>query len=264
MKIGGLFLSLSFFLTLPAMADDLPNPVSPTAASLTGSGSDGTEWTFTFAPYFWMAGISGDVAQFHGPTIQVDRSFRDIFEDFDIGGMALAEFRHGKFSVLGDVIYTKLNSSNATPRGIFARDVEVTSKTFTGFLGAGYTLAEGSAGRLDLAAGARMWSVSTEIDIDGGRFDGRSFSDSATWVDGMVGLRGGYAVTPSLFLSGWAFVGAGGADLDWDLAATFGYRFNESLTALAGYRGLGVDYDRNGFAYDVVQHGPVVGLALQF
>lgn len=109
-----------------------------------------------------------------------------------------------------------------------------------------------------------MWSVSTEIDIDGGRFDGRSFSDSATWVDGMVGLRGGYAVTPSLFLSGWAFVGAGGADLDWDLAATFGYRFNESLTALAGYRGLGVDYDRNGFAYDVVQHGPVVGLALQF
>ena len=264
MKIGGLFFFLSLLVTAPGMASDLQNPVAPDAAMVEGVGRDGAGWSFSFAPYFWMAGISGDVAQFHGPLIHIDRSFRDIFADFDIGGMALAELRHGRFSLLGDVIYTKISSSDATPRGIFARDVEVTSKTFTGFLGAGYALAEGPAGRLDLAAGGRVWSVKTEIDIDGGRFDGRSFSDTATWVDGMVGIRGNYSLTPRASLMGWAFVGGGGADLGWDAAATFGYRINGSLTALAGYRGLGVDYDRNDFTYDVVQHGPILGLALQF
>ena len=264
MKIAGLFLSLALFLATPAIASDLPNPLAPEAATIEGTSSAGEDWTFTLAPYFWMAGISGDVAQFHGPTIHIDRSFQDIFADFDIGGMALAELRHGKFSLLGDVIYTEITSSDATPRGVFARDVDVTSKTFTGFLGAGYTLAEGPAGHLDLAGGARLWSVKAEAEISGGRFDGRSFSDSATWVDGMVGVRGGYSFTPNFFLTGWAFVGAGGADLGWDVAATLGYRINGTFSALAGYRGLGVDYEKNDFAYDVVQHGPIIGLSLHF
>ena len=48
--------------------------------------------------------------------------------------------------------------------------------------------------------------------------DGQSFSDGATWVDGLVGIRGNYSFTPQFYFTGWALVGAGGADIDWDVA----------------------------------------------
>jgi hypothetical protein len=31
------------------------------------------------------------------------------------------------------------------------------------------------------------------------------------------------------------------------------------ISLVAGYRGLGVDYENNGFVFDVVQHGPILG-----
>jgi len=33
---------------------------------------------------------------------------------------------------------------------------------------------------------------------------------------------------------------------------------------MLGYRALGVNFNRNGFVYNVVQQGPIVGLAYQF
>ena len=34
--------------------------------------------------------------------------------------------------------------------------------------------------------------------------------------------------------------------------------------ASLGYRALGVDYENDGFVYDVVQHGPVLGMVFRF
>lgn len=63
---------------------------------------------------------------------------------------------------------------------------------------------------------------------------------------------------------GWALVGAGQADLDWDLAAGIGYHINETFSATLGYRALGVDYSEDGFLFDVVQQGPIRRLTIRF
>ena len=68
----------------------------------------------------------------------------------------------------------------------------------------------------------------------------------------------------NVYLSGWGLVGAGQAKRDWDLAAIVGYRINDSLSAVAGYRALGVDYSKNGFVFDAVQQGPILGLVVDF
>ena len=47
-------------------------------------------------------------------------------------------------------------------------------------------------------------------------------SDSDTWVDALGGVRGVFNITPKLYLTGWALVGAGGADIDWDVAGGLG------------------------------------------
>jgi hypothetical protein len=132
-------------------------------------------------------------------------------------------------------------------------------------LGAGYSLLETDSGRLDVVGGVRVWSVDTDISFSGGILDGVSRSDGATWVDAMAGLRGNYSITPKIYLTGWGLVGAGEADVDWDVAGAVGYRFNDRISSVVGYRALAVDYSNDdGFVFDVVQQGPILGLVVRF
>ncbi|WP_043612829.1 hypothetical protein [Ensifer sp. ZNC0028] len=241
-------------------ATDIHSPMTPEVQQTSTEGG----WTFSFAPYFWAAGLSGDVAQFGLPAVDVDASFSDIFDHLEFGAMAIGEARNGRYSIFADVMYTKISGQAGTPRGVLATDVELTSETFAGLLGAGYSVIENDRARFDVVAGLRVWSVESELSFHGGILDGRSRSDQATWVDGLAGFRGTYSLTPELYLTGWGLVGAGGADLDWDVAGAIGYRFNDTISAIAGYRALGVDYSNDGFVFDVTQQGPMLGLSVRF
>lgn len=241
-------------------AADSYSPMTPELQQTTTESG----WTFSFAPYFWAAGLSGEVAQFGLPAVDVDSSFGDIFNNLEFGAMAIGEARNGPYSIFADVMYTKISGQAATPRGVLATDVELTSETFAGLLGAGYSIFQSDTVQLDVVGGLRIWSVESELSFQGGLLDGRSRSDEATWVDGLAGVRGTYSLTPELYLTGWGLVGAGGADLDWDVAAAVGYRFNDTISMVAGYRALGVDYSDDGFVFDAVQQGPIMGLVVQF
>jgi len=221
-------------------------------------------WSYSITPYFWAAGLSGETAQFGLPTVNMDASFSDIFDNLDFGGMVIGEARNGRFSVFGDLIYTKLSAGDDTPRGLLATSVDVDTQTFAGLFGVGYSVLEGSEGRLDVVGGLRVWSVETEISFNGGILGGRSYTDSATWVDGLAGVRGTYNFTPNFYAIGWGLVGGGGANIDWDVMAGLGYNINETVSTTLGYRALGVDYRDNGFIFDVVQQGPIVGFTIRF
>ncbi|MCO5063463.1 MAG: hypothetical protein M9924_03510 [Rhizobiaceae bacterium] len=226
--------------------------------------ADSSGWTFAFSPYFWAAGLSGDISQFGLPTVHVNSDFGDILSNLDFAAMAVGEARNGTYSFFGDVMYTKLSSGTATPRGIVANTVDVTSETFAGLFGAGYSVFSDDRGYLDIVAAARVWHVSTEISFSGGILNGVDVDDSATWIDGLAGIRGRYALTDKFYLMGWGLVGAGQADIDWDVAAGLGYNFNDSISAIAGYRALGVNYEEDDFLFDTVQQGPILGLVIRF
>ncbi len=243
-----------------AKATDIYSPMTPELQQTTTESG----WTFSFAPYFWAAGLSGEVAQFGLPAVDVDASFSDIFDHLEFGAMAIGEARNGPYSIFADVMYTKISGQSGTPRGVLATDVELTSETFAGLLGAGYSVIDSDAARLDLVVGMRVWSVESELSFHGGVLDGRTRIDQATWVDGLAGFRGTYSLTSEIYLIGWGLVGAGGANLDWDVAAAIGYRFNDTISAIAGYRALGVDYSNDGFVFDVTQQGPMLGLTVRF
>lgn len=245
----GLAAVLAALITNAAVAAD----VSPLLIGEPRPAEAEGGWTFSVAPYFWIAGLSGDTAQFGMPTVHIDSSFSDILGNLDFAFMAAGEARYDRFSVIGDVIYTKLSADAETPLGILASDVDVTSESFSGLLGLGYAVLDGPDGHLDVVGGIKLWSVETTISLSGGLLGRREASDSATWVDGVVGLRGKYSFTPEIYLTGWGLVGGGGADIDWDVALGIGYDFNDRVSAIAGYRALGVDYSDDGFLFDTVQ-----------
>lgn len=220
--------------------------------------------TFSFSPYFWIAGISGDSAVFGLPKVHINESFGDILKDLDFGAMGAGELRYGKFSVLTDLSYVRITSDAATPRGVLADSVALKQETFSGLLGVGYTILGDEQSRLEAVGGAKLWWTETTISFRGGPLGNVSGRDDATWVDAMAGFRGVYSITPNVYLTGWGLVGAGGADLDWDLMGGVGYKFKESVSAVVGYRALGVNYSNGSLTNNIVEHGPILGVVLHF
>lgn len=247
------------FLSTPAVAADLVSVAAPDIEPAVEGG-----WTYSITPYFWAAGLSGQTSQFGLPVVDMDADFRDILDNLDFAAMMIGEARNGRFSLFGDLMYTNLSAGKATPLGIVATSVDVDTSSFAGLAGVGYSALEGPAGHLDIVGAVRVWSVDTDISFSGGILDGTSFGDGATWVDGLVGVRGTYAFTQNFYAVGWGLVGAGGADVDWDVMVGIGYNINETLSATLGYRALGVDYSDEGFLFDVVQQGPIAGLSIRF
>jgi hypothetical protein len=259
-KEFALALLLGVLTGVPVHAADIAQPVLIPEAKPVGDGG----WTFAASPYFWGAGMSGNVGQFGLPAVHLESDFGDILKDLDFAFMAIGEARNDRFSIFGDVMYTKISTGSGTPRGIVAGSVELTSETLAALVGAGYSVFQDGQSNLDLVVGARVWHASTEISFNGGLLDGVSVSEGETWVDGMAGFRGKYSLTENVYLSGWGLIGAGQADLDWDVAAAIGYQFNDRISAVAGYRALGVDYSKDGFVFDAVQQGPFLGMVMHF
>lgn len=162
-----------------AEAADVYSPVAPEAEQVvTESG-----WTFSVAPYFWAAGLSGDVASFGPPEVHIDASFSDIFDHLDFGAMSIAEARYDRYSIFGDIMYPKISGAAGTPRGVLASTVEVSSETFSGLIGAGYSILEGSSGHLDIVGGVKVWSADTDVVFRGGILDGcREATEQRGWT----------------------------------------------------------------------------------
>jgi hypothetical protein len=225
------------------------------------------DWSFGFAPYLWFAGLEGDLSTLPPlPPVSVDWSFSDILENFDIGFMGVGEIRKGRFGVLVDLVYVDLEAEKATPRGIFFSNAAVEAKTFIGTFEASYRLVEEGDAQLDLLAGARVWSVETELSLGAGLLAARQIDHSETWADPIVGLRGRQDIGSGFYLTGWVNVGGFGvaSDITWDVLGGIGYQIDRDMAMVLGYRHLEVDFEDDGFLFDVEQSGPVLGGVFRF
>jgi hypothetical protein len=98
-------------------------------------------------------------------------------------------------------------------------------------------------------------------------------SGDLEWVDPVVGARIRHQLAPGKELRLEGDVGGFGAgsDFSWQTVATYGFDMNclgKPLHTVIGYRALSVDYSENGRfgknGLDVVQHGPVLGVTLNW
>ena len=241
------------------------HPHSAKAADI-APAPETSDWTFTAAAYLWGAGLDGKSGVFGLPPQDIDISFGDVLENLDFAFMGLGEARNGPFSVGLDLVYSNLSKKFDTPNGIVANSVDASASTFfaTGY--AGYAVFDTDTAHFDLIAGARIWSVQNNFDVNGGLLGGRSFDDGATWVDPLVGAKFMAELSPEFYVSGWGMIGGFGisSEIMWDVMGGAGYNFTDSFSLFAGYRATGVDYSNDGFVYDTVQHGPVFAGVFRF
>lgn len=253
--------ALCIGLTLALTAN---NVVADETAQSTASNDD---WSFNISPYVWAASLKGSVAPFpRAPTADVDVSFKDIFQNLDIAGMVYAEARYQRFAAYTDLVYTSVSADAETPFGILFDDIDAENEIFIGTFGGSYRVIDTENATLALLAGARVWSVDTEVRLEGGLLPDQKFQSDESWVDPVIGLHGLYRFDNGIFVTALSHVGGFGvgSDLTWDAFGALGYQFNDSISAIAGYRHLEVDYEHGGFVFDVELSGPVIGMTIRF
>lgn len=250
---------------LPADAADVQErqPAEPTDS-----------WRLAVAPYLWGAGLNGDIGLFGREPVHVDMSFGDIFRNLKFGGMVVAELSNGTWGIFGDLIYVKIRDDESITRTIrgfpMTLDAKVETSSFTGTLMGEYRAYSSDTFSLDAMAGVRIWSVDNRIDASltagGPPLAAFSGSDGSAWIDPMVGGKLRFDTGTPVYLTAWGMIGGFGAgsDISWDVLGGVGYQWNDWLSTVAGYRALGVDYQNDGFVYDVVQQGPFLGAVMRF
>lgn len=239
------------------------------AAILAGLGlSDARAeaWEFRLVPYVWAAGLSGDVRV--GPNVppaEVDLSFGDILENLDFAVFAAGEARQGDLFFRSDLSYASITGRAATPGAAFSR-AELTARTFNVSLAAGYTVYRDAELSADVFAGARLWRVGNELVLKAGTRPGRSAERTETFVDPILGLSGAWQIAPDWQLAASAFAGGFGigADLEYGGSVVAFWQAGETWGLAGGYRYIAVDYDEDGFVFDVRQNGPFVGAFVEF
>ena len=219
------------------------------------------------------------------------------------GLMTAFEARNDRFAIIGDFTYLLLGASKSGSRSASvdprltlaaSANFETTIKMVITELAGAYQLAQwgtpaGSATSVDVYAGGRLWWQQAEASLNVNAnlavllprrtftFDGtRAYANSGdvTWVDPLVGLRLRHQFTPGqeLTLSGDVGGFGVGSEFSWQAIGAYRFAFAKAYGAdwsgMIGYRALYADYSKGSgdtlYQFDMLQHGPIVGISARF
>lgn len=275
--------------TAPTLSADLGSGPPPERQAWPAA----PRWTVTFTPYGWLAGLNGDVTV-KGRTTDVDVGPFELLDHLDgVPWMSYAEARNGRFSLYNDIFYAPLGVDAGAARSFDRVSVDATlgvdiRQTIIE-AGATYEFARwnafGGSTAVDVLAGARYWhqdvtinlDLTTTLDIAGldiSRNRALARARGVDWVDPLVGLRLRHQLAPGQELVLRGDVGGFdvGSQFSWNALAAYGFQigtyYGVTYSGLLGYRALSVDFEKGSGAtrydYDVIQHGPLVGLTASF
>jgi hypothetical protein len=234
-----------------------------------------------------------------GRTFDVDASFIDIVEESDTLAalMGTFEVRNGPFTLYGDLVWSKveLSRNEARTRERMSPLVGPVSATLEADLGltiemsiveggASYELMRLGPLAFDVLGSVRYWHQQADASLDltltadvadlqlvGSQAFARS--GSVAWINPLIGGRLRYEVAPGhqLFLRGDVGGFGAGSDFPWQAIGGYGFDFaqwgNVTFSGVLGYRALYVDYsegeERSRYQFDMLQHGPVLGVSMR-
>lgn len=246
-----------------------------TTAAKAQQDSPDSAWQFEATPYLWASAMEGDVQAGPLPQIDVDMSFSDIVENLDFGLMGTFEARKDRLGIMLDGLYMNVSdSATATRTGpgpvgaplSVNADARIKQALLSAALA--WRASEGAT-TVDFVGGARYSRIDASASIDGSLFGQTGFVDrdgDKSWWDPYVGTRLLHRLGERWTLVGYGDIGGFGlgSEFTWHALAGLNYAFSPTVTAKFGYRYIDVDYDDDGFVYDMATHGFVAGVGIRF
>ncbi len=231
----------------------------PASAQQFGTGD---AWSTRLTLYGWLPSISGSQSgPDEVPFVNLDAT--DVLDALQGAFFGTAEVRKGKIGFLLDYVYADLSSDGTTKR--LDLPVDVGTTVSMGTFAVAYRVHEQPDAFVDVFGGARPFSVEASGSLTLPVVGDIDRSTTVDWVDPLVGVRGHYQFAPD-----WGFTGildVGGFqsdDTSWEAIGTVNYDFNETVSALLGYRYLSIDYESDKARLDLALEGPMLGIAFKF
>lgn len=244
--------------------------IAPTVEPLVETSVvEDSSWEFRLSPYIWFAGLEGDVASIPGlPTMPIEVSPSDALEDTETSLMLMFEAKKNGKGFFMDVFYSDVQSEE-TLIEVSNRRLVLNSTTKTTMVSGAYLheLYNEEQSVIDLFAGVRYWNIDSHLSLSGGLGILPPGDHEESWVDPLIGIKGRTTLGDTKFyVAGGAAIGGFGvgSDLFYDLNANLGYQWSESIGTTVGYRLYDLDYEDDGFVYDVTQQGWMIGLTWAF
>jgi hypothetical protein len=250
---------------LQAQSDDRVDTVTTGSAQ-----NDEDRWSFRVAPYVWATALNGDIGV-DGIKSHVNASIGEVIDHVDGGAMLTAEARYGRWGVVTDFIYADLADRKFYDAGLI-ESVKLHVNQYIWSQAGAYRAYQNRNTWIDVLAGFRLVSMDQTLSVtarDPFAPQGE-ISDSVgldrTWVDPIIGIRSAVEIVNRWAIRTEGDIGGFDANsqLTWQAFAALGYDATEATRVLVGYRGLGYNHDRDGFTYDTVMHGPIVGVGIGF
>jgi len=226
--------------------------VSATAAV----AEETNHWRFDTALNLWLAGLSGDVTV-RGIPANVNDSFSDVLDHLKAGAAGRVTLGYDRWFLSTEFSYMKLEAS--------VPEASMDVKQWLVEPSLGYQFCK----YFDGFAGARYNSIEATVNFNGPVGEVRS--DSQEWWDPIIGVQLSLPlVGDKLTFNGHFDIGGFGvgSEFTWQAYPYLNWRFTRWGSVQLGYRWLGTDYEtgsgRGKFVYDVVVHGPQLGLTVHF
>jgi opacity protein-like surface antigen len=246
------------------------------AAAPAGAQSKTTDsgWQFEATPYLWLTSLKGTSQIGNTPELNVNLSTSDVLDALDSALMGAFEARKDRWGMFFDLVYAKLSFSGGKSGSLHGgpgvdvnADIDVKNT-----IASGAVLYRAIEGRtpVDLFLGARYNDVDIDANVSANFFGvlgiTRSPNYSKSWWDPYIGARVTHPVAEHWTLVGYADYGGFGVGSDntWQALAGVKYDFNKTFSANLGYRYLHIDYDKDGFKFDMDYAGAYLGLGIKF
>lgn len=221
------------------------------------------EWSFTAAPYLWVASLGLDSSLPDQPPTGpgVERFDTKI----TAGAMLSAQVRYRSAGLFMDFAWLRLTTDALSPGPAYG-EVSLRSDFIHSTAALTYQLPLQGKLRSELLAGARLWHVANDFDATSGLLPDFTGAAEKAWVDPMVGVTLGYDLGKRWSADVKGLVGGFGAsaDIAGEVFAGVSHRFSDRCSATLGYRYLHEEYDRGNFAFNLDAHGFLLGVGLHF
>jgi hypothetical protein len=259
----GILLSSALLVSASLQGEETPakaDAQAPTTAAASAPAMD-DGWHANTNVYLWFTGMHGTVGA-QGFEASVHASASDVLSKFNIGFMDATEFQKKKFVIPIDFMWAKLSDDKSIPfLPDYSVKAKVTQTIFTPKVG--YVLVDTPKINVQGNVGIRYWHLGTTLELDP-QIAGHNIYSPSNWVDVVAGSKITVPLSPKAYVTILGDAGAGGANLDYQIAGLLSYKIKPKWQLFGGWRYLDVDYQSGGTINDVVQSGLLLGVTYIF
>lgn len=231
------------------------------------------DFWFTVNPYLWTVAMGGTVGIPNSPsgypkTFEFNKSFSDNFENLKMAFMIGGKFKYKRINLFYDIVYANLKNFDVTlPNGTGLVSANTTIKEVITDLSLGYSFPTSSKTVfLDAYAGVRIWATENEITLNEQNGQVLMSSKSNSWVDPIVGINASFLLSKQWFSYLRSDFGGFGTNSEYsfNILGGFGYKFNPNLNTSLGIKNLSVDYNKDGYRFNLNQYGLILSLGYSY